>query len=182
MTVGTLQYVDQPGLQFAIFASGNRVWNENGTWYADDISAVTNFIASYNPLAYVQRQALATVAETLASRLGAGFTYSGVLIDCGDQAQGRISRVAQMAADILDGKITKAWTSRTWPSMTPAATGLTLAGAQDMINMAGAVGSYVADNEFHAADLEAQILASTATAASIAALDLDNSKGTWPTS
>lgn len=182
MSTAFPNYVDQPGLLAAMAAAGLSPHFIGTALYVADLAAAQSLVSSYSPLPAIQQAALATVAATLASRLAGGFTYNGVVVACDDAAQGRISRVAQMAADILDGKISKAWVSRTWPSMTPGAAGLVISTAQDMIDFGAAVGGYVADNEFFAADLEAQILAPTSTATSIAALDLDNSQGTWPTS
>lgn len=175
-------FVDQPGLQQALATAGVACWWKAGAFYVSDLSAAQSLVASYNSLPAIQQAALETVAATLGTRIAAGFTYNTVLIACDDVTQGKISRVAQMAADIISGQITKSWTTRTWPSMTPGATGLSLSTPQEMIAFGAAVGSYVADNEFYAADLASQILASTATAASIAALDLTNSQGTWPNS
>lgn len=173
---------DQPGLQQALAASGVVAWWQGGAFFVSDLAAAQSVVAAYNPLPAIQQAALATVAATLAARIAAGFNYNGVLVACDDAAQGRIDRVANMAENIIAGRSAVTWTSRTWPPFALGNPGLSLATAQDMITFGTAVGDYVADNEFHAADLTAQIMASTATAASIAALDLDNSKGTWPTS
>ncbi len=147
----------------------------NGVWQQ-------NWVQQPVPLAAAQVNALATVAATLAARIAAGFTYNGILVACDDAAQAKIGRVAQLAENILAGRSAVTWTSRTWPPFALGNPGVPLPTAQDMVSFGTAVGDYVADNEFHAADLTAQIMASTATATSIAALDLDNSKGTWPTS
>ena len=175
-------YVDQPGLLAAMAAAGLSPHFIGTALYVSDLSAAQSIVSSYNPLPAIQQAALETVAATLAARIAAGFTYNTVLIACDDVTQGKISRVAQMAADIISGQITKSWTTRTWPSMTPGAAGLSLSTPQEMIAFGAAVGSYVADNEFYAADLASQILSSTATASSIASLDLTNSQGTWPNS
>ena len=175
-------YVDQPGLQQAFATAGIACWWEAGAFYVSNLSTAQSIVSSYNPLPAIQQAALETVAATLAARIAAGFTYNTVLIACDDVTQGKISRVAQMAADIISGQITKSWTTRNWPSMTPGAAGLSLSTPQEMIAFGAAVGSYVADNEFYAANLASQILSSTATASSIASLDLTNSQGTWPNS
>jgi hypothetical protein len=175
-------YVDEPGLQQALAAAGVGCWWEAGTFYVSDLAKAQSLAASYDPLPAIQQAAVATVAATLAARIAAGFTYNGVRVDCTKPQTDDITSVASMADNILSGRITTAWAAKTWPAMTPGAAAIPLPTAQSMIDFGAAIGSFVGNNKFHAADLTAQIMASTATAASIAALDLDNSKGTWPTS
>jgi len=181
MSAAYLNYVDQPGLLSALSAARLSPRYIGTTLYVSDLAKAQSLAAAYNPLPAIQQQALATVAATLAARIAAGFIYGGVLVACDDAAQGKIDRVANMAENILAARSAVTWTSRTWPPFALGNPGVPIATAQDMVAFGTAVGDYVADNEFHAADLTAQIMASTATAASIAALDLDNSKGTWPT-
>jgi hypothetical protein len=146
-----------------------------------DLAKAQSLAAAYNPLPAIQQAALATVSATLAARIAAGFTYNGVLVDCSKTQTDDITSVAAVADNILSGRITTAWEVETWPAMTPGAAGVPLPTAQSMIDFGAAVASYVQNNKFFAVGLTSKILSSTATASSIAALDLDNSKGTWPT-
>lgn len=164
-----------PSAGYAWLIGSPEAVQVNGAWQQ-------NWVQEPIPLATAQAQAIATVATTLTARISAGFSYNGVLVACDEASQGKIDRVANMAENIIAGRSTVTWTSRTWPPFALGNPGVPLPTAQDMVTFGTAIGDYVADNEFHAADLTAQIMASTATAASIAALDLDNSKGTWPTS
>ena len=182
MSTAYPNYVDQPGLLAAMAAAGLSPHFIGTALYVADLAAAQSLVSSYNPLPAIQAQALATVATTLTARISAGFTYNGVLVACDEASQGKIDRVANMAENIIAGRSAVTWTSRTWPPFALGNPGVPLATAQDMVTFGTAIGDYMADNEFHAADLTAQIMASTATAASIGALDLDNSKGTWPTS
>lgn len=169
----------QIGMRRAVAAAGHQLILLNGEWFADDASAVNSIIAAYDPLPAVQQEALATVAATLASKLGAGFMYSNVLVAIDPQGRrSKIAEAASLAQAILGGTSTQTWnSSRVWPPMT-GTTGVPIGAPQAMIDMAAAIGSYVMDLDLYAGSLAAQIMAAT-SASAVQAINLTSG---WPAS
>lgn len=170
-------YVDQPGLQAALGSAGVACWWEAGGFYVSDLAKAQAVVAAYDPLPAVRAQTEAQVQATLAGKLAAGFTYSGVLIDCSQTQTDDITSVATIASNILSGKLNETWTAIEWPAMNGGA-GLPIASAQDMVTFGAAIGHYVSGLKFYALGLISQIRGAT----TVAAVQAINVTTGWPTS
>lgn len=146
----------------------------NGVWQQ-------NWVQAPIPLAAARQSALQSVAATLAGKLAAGLAIGSNVVAIDASAQQKIGSLAILALATIGGTATTPWpTDRTWPVV--SGTPIPLTTPQDLINIGTPAAHYVWSLDNFAGNLVDQINTSTATASSIAALDLDNSQGTWPTS
>ena len=182
----TLQALTMPspipaGLQSAITSAGHTLMLLDNTWVTDNPTAVAAIIASYNPLAAVQAQAVASVQAQYLSLIKAGFTYQNVLVSIDPISQANINSMASQAIVTLQatslGVSVQPWPANFVWLPQGAGNNLPLTASQ-MITFASAVAHYVSALILYLDSLIAQIQAATTTDAVAAIL----SGAVWPTS
>lgn len=159
-------------------------YSRNGVLYVSDLTKAQSVVAAYNPLPYTQQQKITALGALLEQKIGAGFTYSSVLVDITGTASipgsatGNISAMASIAGDTIAGIITTAWPSTfAWIGMGTTAT-IPLSTPQAMVQFAAAAGHYKSALIQYANQLQAQIEAAT-TVTAVQAIDITAG---WPTS
>jgi hypothetical protein len=173
-------YVDQVGLQDALKASGISCQWQSGLMLVSDLAAAQNIVAAYDPIPAEQASAIATIEATLATKIAAGFTFSGAVIGISPADIVNINSMASQA--LLTLSPPTGVTPAAWPSgfaWLPQGTGspLPLTPAE-MLTMANACAHYVSALILYADALAAQIMAATTSAAVAAVV----SSASWPTS
>jgi hypothetical protein len=190
---GVLSPISMPspapvGIQEALGAEGYTALPWNGKWVGDNVQAINAFIASYDELPAVKKQAIATVEQSLQDKINAGLSYtwtdsSGTqqksVIALDEMMQGKVNRMVAIASNTLNPP--SGITMPIWPSSTMWATQsgplLPVATPGAMLQLGAAVGHYVMGLDQYAQYLALQI--EGASSASDVATIL--SGASWPT-